>query len=71
MTWFDNWREKMSEGDIPRPPLGLEPRKIWVESRTRQVLEAMLRYLDAGMKIPREWSRELGVNLDDLEAEEK
>lgn len=55
--------------ELSRPPIGLEPRKIWVEARTRAVLEAMLRYVNAGYAVPQAWRDELGLNLADLEDE--
>ncbi|MBR4614870.1 MAG: hypothetical protein IKO55_04635 [Kiritimatiellae bacterium] len=47
------------------PPLGLMPRKIHVQRRTVDILEAMLRYVSAGLAIPDEWKDELSENLDD------
>ena len=47
------------------PPLGLMPREIHVQRRTVDILEAMLRYVSAGLVIPDEWKDELSENLDD------
>jgi hypothetical protein len=45
-----------------KPPLGLRPKSAVNIGRMKEILEAMLRYTDAGKKIPVEWFGE----LDDL-----
>ena len=46
-----------------KPPLGLCTRKISEENyrvnRVKDIVEAMLRYLQANMEIPEEWATEL------------
>ena len=42
-----------------KPPLGITPRYIHDEHRAREIIFALLRYLDAGKPIPREWLEEL------------
>lgn len=42
-----------------KPPLGIMPHKIWVELRVQDLLEAMKRYSESNMVIPREWIEEL------------
>lgn len=56
-----------------KPPLGVMPLHLWQESvggeptldelvaRHAAVSEAVGRYRDAGMEVPAEWLRELGV----------
>lgn len=44
---------------LETPPLGLRPKKIALEARLKEVLEAMLRYVQAGKSIPGEWVTEL------------
>ncbi len=50
-----------------KPPLGLVPRFVVVQRRTLDILDAMRRYVEAGMSIPVEWRKELEKNLDDTE----
>jgi len=49
-----------------KPPLGLMPRKVWMEERLGEVCDAIDRYQKAGVAVPMEWYRELvslSVNL--------
>ena len=41
------------------PPMGIMPRRLWDESRTLDLLEAMRRYVEAGKKVPVDWLNEL------------
>ena len=41
------------------PPLGIVPRYIHDELRAREIIAAVLRYLDAVKPVPREWLEEL------------
>jgi hypothetical protein len=42
-----------------KPPLGLTPRYSLDLQRTREILAAMDRYVEAGLVIPEEWTDEL------------
>lgn len=42
-----------------KPPLGLKPKSIHDLERTREILDAILRYLDAGKTPPKAWAKEL------------
>ena len=42
-----------------KPPLGLTPRWFFDLQRTREILAAMDRYVEAGLVIPEEWTDEL------------
>ena len=42
-----------------KPPLGLTPRWVLDIQRTREILAAMDRYVEAGRFIPEEWTDEL------------
>ena len=42
-----------------KPPLGIVPRCIVDEQRAREIIAAVLRYLDAVKPVPREWLEEL------------
>lgn len=48
-----------SERANKTPPLGLRPRKNWLEARFKEVLEALARYTLEGKDIPSEWIAEL------------
>ena len=50
-----------------KPPLGCVPRFVVVQRRTLEILEAMRRYVEAGMAILAEWRTELEKHLDDAE----
>lgn len=43
---------------IAKPPLGVMPREIWDKQRQKDLADAIVRYLEAGMKIPAEWIEE-------------
>ena len=45
--------------DYEKPPLGLHPRKFREWERMKEILEAMLRYVEHGNHIPQEWLDEL------------
>lgn len=42
-----------------KPPIGLVPRDIWQDQRKRDIIEAIRRYNDAGIRIPNYWINEL------------
>lgn len=42
-----------------RPPIGIMPRKLHDGARQREIVAAMLRYLDAGQSLPVAWVEEL------------
>ena len=49
----------MKDTDIKKqPPVGLKPRWLHEEQRLKEVKEAILRYIDAGVAIPKEWMEE-------------
>lgn len=49
------------------PPLGIVPRKCWVENRADDILEAMERYRRSKYIIPVEWVEELVDHLRTLD----
>jgi hypothetical protein len=49
-----------------KPPIGLKPAKIWREERIDEIMEAMLRYAEAGKSIPGEWVIELDEVVQEL-----
>lgn len=42
-----------------KPPIGLVPRNVWKDQRKRDIIEAIRRYNDAGIRIPNHWINEL------------
>ena len=40
---------------IKKPPIGVMPKRLWVESRKEELKGAINRYLEAGFEIPKEW----------------
>lgn len=47
------------DSNSSRPPIGLLTNEHWVRGRVRDILEAMIRYSDAGRQIPKSWIEEL------------
>lgn len=45
--------------EIKKPTLGLEPRWVHDSRRAQEILEAIERYTDANMSIPKIWIEEL------------
>lgn len=43
---------------LPKPPLGLKPKRIHDAERVMEIDEAITRYLIAGADVPDEWMRE-------------
>lgn len=43
----------------PAPPLGIEPRFMWIEKRIEGLIAAMGRYSDAGLPTPKRWLEEM------------
>ena len=51
----------------PKPPLGVMPKDLWNRQRQKDLADAMVRYLEAGMKTPLEWIEEYNEISDRLE----
>ena len=45
--------------ELKKPPLGLEPRWVHDSRRASDILDAIERYTDANMSIPKKWIEEL------------
>jgi len=45
--------------ELKKPPLGLEPRWVHDSRRAKDILDAIERYTDANMSIPKKWVEEL------------
>lgn len=54
-------------GTIKKPPLGVTPPYFWRRERKEELLQAIVRYGEAELKIPEEWLREFNeLNNDNL-----
>ena len=53
-----------------KPPLGCQPRVIWVEHRVGELSEAIGRYADESSRMPAEWVAELSEHLNWLRSQE-
>lgn len=51
-------------------PLGLRPKWIILQQRLNEINEAIVRYMDAGYKVPAEWIIERNEIIDYLEERE-
>lgn len=49
----------MEERKIQPPPIGIEPRYIHDARRAKEILDAIERYTNANMSIPKSWVEEL------------
>lgn len=56
---------------MTKPPLGVMPRKMWDRQRQKDLADAMVRYLKAGMKAPLEWIEEYNEISDRLKEVKK
>lgn len=59
------------ESTPTKPPLGLKPRKFWLEERAKDVCEAVKRSLDAGMAPHVQWVAELEAICVELACNER
>ncbi len=50
-----------SKEQLEKPVIGLRPKHISDSLRIKEILEAMGRYYEAGMKFPQEWVDELSI----------
>ncbi len=58
-TFFkERFEEVLSNDVVEKPPLGLRPEFIVLEHRQKEIQEAVIRYLEAGKEIPKEWVAE-------------
>jgi len=51
------------ESEMKKPPLGLKPKWIHDRDRALEILDAMGRYIEDGVKVPSEWFEELNEIL--------
>ena len=49
-----------------KPPLGIEPHKVWIENRITDIWKAIERYISTNTKIPIEWIEEYNKLVDHL-----
>lgn len=63
--------KQVEDFTVKKPPLGLVPRFIRDEQRAREIIEAILRYIDNGRPVPHEWIDELVERTTVKEGEAK
>ena len=49
-----------------KPPLGIEPHKIWIEQRITNLIDAMNRYIQDSRKVPIEWMEEYNKLIHEI-----
>lgn len=54
------------EPKAPRPPLGLPPRKLWVEKRVSELDKAINRRVNTRTEIPEDWIQERNEHIEYL-----
>lgn len=67
-TKFNKAKAELRAGIVNKikPPLGLIPRKFWIEERIANISNAINRYLIANKPIPPEWIYEYNGLLNDI-----
>lgn len=63
--------KQIDDFSVKKPPLGLVPRYIRDEQRAREIIDAILRYIDNGRPVPHEWIDELAERTTVKEGEAK
>ena len=63
--------KQIDDSSVKKPPLGLVPRFIRDEQRAREIIDAILRYIDNGRPVPHEWIDELVERTTVKEGEAK
>lgn len=53
-----------------KPPLGIEPKDIWIKKRFQDLKDAISRYNNASLEIPMEWIDEYNELLKIVNKEE-
>lgn len=51
---------------MSKPPLGIQPRFMWIEIRQYELSECIERYLEACWEIPEEIFTEYNLNCEEL-----
>lgn len=49
-----------------KPPIGIMPKKFWIEHRIEDLKYAIHRYLNANLYVPNEWYEELAEHIKEL-----
>ena len=57
----------MKEVKNVKPPIGIEPKNVWESIRFKNLKDAMIRYLDAGLDLPDEWTEEYSEFIKRIE----
>ena len=51
--------EELDNNERMKPPVGLKPKRIHDSERLKDLIDAIKRYTDAELPIPKEWVEEL------------
>lgn len=51
---------------LEKPPIGIIPKKIWIEQRINEIRRAVNEYINAGMRVNVEWIEEYNQLLKEL-----
>lgn len=60
----------MGKDKIHKPPIGIMPRKLWLEQRLDDMESAIIRYIDHGMIINPKWIFEYNQLINEIEKTE-
>lgn len=57
------------DGNAIRPPLGIMPKKLWLENRLLELKAAIKGYMDVNLCVPTEWNEEYNSLIEQLNNE--
>jgi hypothetical protein len=55
----EGWLKTAMEKSKSKPPLGIKPRMLWLQSRRDEIYNALFRYFAVDKPIPVEWIEEI------------
>jgi hypothetical protein len=58
--------EAPKNGSVEKPPLGVVPRKLWLEGRLKELKRTILSYTHSGYSVKIEWVEERNEILAEL-----
>lgn len=54
----------LKDGDVVKPPLGVRPEFLFEEERVKDLAEAIIRYVEAGLPPPKCWGKEISRRIE-------
>jgi hypothetical protein len=63
---IEKWITIESERSVPKPPLGLIPKELWLQERLENIKRAIIRYAESEYSIPVEWIEERDELLEKI-----